>query len=421
MMTINASIANADARSAVREYAESQTALAADYLERAKAIASLVERDAVETERLAMITPAVHDAYAANDLYWMSIPEELGGSGLGPVAAIPVIEEMTRADASSGWSLMANAFNNAMAAGHMPAEGAFMLWGGKDKAITCGQFAAVGAGVETADGVRGGGHFRFGSGSGHADWIGGGVILHKDGMPIMREDGTPEARVIHVPRGKFNLNGGWDVIGLTGTASFDYEIPEQLVPPHLVFSGDPMAAPLRGGPLLHIGWFGIGAAGHSAVALGIAKRALQEVAGIVHNKRRLGYSVDVHEHPVFRHEFTTHDAAYWAARALVLQAFWSIEETVAAGLEIDAEQMSRLRQACSWAHKMAVDVVGFCHRWGASQSFRNPSVLGRCTRDLAVATQHVIADESAWSDCAGPIYESWLGTGAGANKIARSA
>lgn len=396
---------------ALQKYAQSQAALAADYLERALSVSPLVERDANETERLAMITPAVHDAYAANNLYWMSIPEELGGPGLGPAGAIPVIEEMTRADGSSGWSLMANAFNNAMAAGHMPDDGADQLWGGKHKAITCGQFAAVGSGVETTEGVRGGGRFRFGSGSGHADWIGGGVILQRDGKPILREDGTPEARVIHVPRGNFTMCGGWDVIGLTGTASFDYEIPEQLVPPHLVFSGDPMSPPLRGGPLLHIGWFGIGAAGHAAVALGIARRALEEVANIVHEKRRLGYAVDVHQHPVFRHQFTQFDASFWATRALVLNAFWAIEETVVGGLSPSAEQMSRIRQACSMAHKMAVEVVQFCHHWGASQSFRNPSALGRCTRDLAVATQHVIADESAWSDCAEPIYQSWLRPG----------
>ncbi len=246
-MTIVNSITGNSAEPAVQKYAETQALLAADYLERAKSIAPLIERDADETERLVMITPAVHDAYAANNLYWLSLPEELGGPSLGPTAAIPVIEEISRADSSSGWSLMANAFNIALAAGHMPDDGAFMLWGGKEKAITCGQFAAVGKGAESVDGVRGGGHFRFGSGSGYANWIGGGVILHKNGKPVLREDGTPEARVIHVPRGSFTLNGGWDAIGLTGTASFDYEIPEQLVPPHLVFSGDPMAAPLRGG------------------------------------------------------------------------------------------------------------------------------------------------------------------------------
>jgi len=420
-MTSMEPIADARALAAVEKYAKAQAALAANYLERAKAIAPLIERDANETERLAMLTLPVHDALAANGLYWMSIPEDLGGPGLGPAGAIPVLEEVTRADASTGWSLMANAFNNAMAAGHLPDEGAFMLWGGKEKANTCGQFAAMGIGTEGPDGVRGGGQFRFGSGSGRANWIGGGVVLHKDGKPIMNENGQPEARVIHVPMADCRMHGGWDVIGLTGTSSFDYEIPEQLVPPHLVFNGDPMAAPLRGGPLLHIGWFGIGSAGHCSVALGLARRALEEVAAIVHGRPRMGYTVPVHEHPVFRHELAMHDANFWATRALVLQAFWSIEETVVSGGKPDELQMSRLRQACSQAHKMAVEVVRFCHHWGASQSFRNPTVLGRCTRDLAVATQHIIADQAAWSDCAEPIYLSWLRPDKAGNQARASA
>jgi alkylation response protein AidB-like acyl-CoA dehydrogenase len=395
---------------AARQYAEKQAALAADYVERARAIAPLVERDAEATERGSMITAAVHDAFAANNLYWMAIPEELGGPGLGPVAGMQVIEEIACADGSSGWSLMANAFNNAMAAGHMPDEGAHLLWGGKQKAITCGQFAAVGKGVVVDGGVRGGGHYRFGSGSGHADWIGGGVVIHENGRPRMLENGQPDMRVLHVPMSQARMCGNWDVIGLVGTASFDYELDDLTVPSHLIFSGDPVAEPLRGGPLLHVGWFGIGAAGHTAIVLGIMRRALQEVARIVFERPRLGYSVHVHEHPVFKHEFTQHEASYWAARGLAHKAFGAIEAAVSGGGKVSAEELSRLRQACSHAHNTAVEVVRFCHRWGASESFRNPTALGRCTRDMAVATQHVIADEAAWSDCADPIYRSWLPT-----------
>jgi alkylation response protein AidB-like acyl-CoA dehydrogenase len=400
-------ILESDNLAAAQKYAEAQAAMAADYLERAKAIAPLVERDAEATEQGAMITRAVHDAFVEANLYWMAIPEELGGPGLGPVAAMQVVEEISRADGSSGWSLMANAFNNAMAAGHLPDEGARLLWGGKHKAITCGQFAAVGVGVEEAGGVRGGGHYRFGSGSGHADWIGGGVVVHENGKPRMLENGLPDMRVLHVPIGQARMCGNWDVIGLVGTASFDYEI-DDLTPAHLIFSGDPMAEPLRGGPLLHVGWFGIGAAGHSAIVLGIMKRALQEVANIVFGRARLGYSVPVHEHPVFKHEFTQHEASYWAARGLAYKAFEAIETRVVGGGKVTPEELNRLRQACSFAHKTAVEVVRFAHRWGASEAFRNPTALGRCTRDMAVATQHVIADEAAWSDCAEPIYRSWL-------------
>jgi hypothetical protein len=136
---------------------------------------------------------------------------------------------------------------------------------------------------------------------------------------------------------------------------------------------------------------------------------LEEVARIVHGRSRLGYSVPVHEHPVFKHEFAVHEASYWAARAYAYRAFQAIETTVSAGGEVSAEEISRLRQACSYVHKMAVEVVQFCHHWGASDSFRNPTALGRCSRDLSVATQHVIVDKATWADCAEPIYRSWLG------------
>lgn len=400
---------NAMTKSAlVEQYVQTQVSLAADYVERARSIAALVEREADGTERGSMITKAVHDAFVGNNLYWMMLPKDLGGPELGGRGGFQVIEEVACADGSTGWSLMANAFNNGLASGFMPDEGADLMYGGKEKAITCGQFSAAGKATEVDGGLLGGGHYRFGSGSGHATWIGGGVVVHENGKPRLLANGMPDTRVIHVPIGKYKLCGNWDVMGLVGTASFDYEIPEQFVPDCLVMEGSTTPRPLRGGPFFHFGWFGFGAVGHSAVALGIMKRALREVAVIVHNKSRMGYPCVVNEHPVFKHQFAYKEATYWAARHLILDVIDKVEADAAAGEAITFAHHARLRQACSWIHDAAVDVVRFCHHWGATQAFRNPSALGRCTRDVAVATQHVIADEIAMVDHAEPIYQSWL-------------
>lgn len=399
------------ATEAAREYAQAQASLAADFLDRALLVAPLVERDADAAEQKSMITPAVHDAFVAEGLYWMLLPGKLGGADLGGRGGFEVIEEIARADGSTGWSLMANAFNNALACAFMPDAGADMMWGGKRPGITCGQFSPGGKAVLAQGGLRGGGHYQFGSGCGHADWIGGGVVVHEDGKPRLLENGQPDVRVIHVPIDKAEICGNWNVTGLVATASFDYEILDQFVPDALVFPGSPDTKPVRGGPLLHLGWFGIGAVGHSAVVLGMTKRALEEVVAIVHNKSRIGYGCFVHEHPVFKHQFAYHEGTYQAARHLVLGAVDTVEAAVASGQSVTAEHLARLRQACSWAHRAAVEVVGFCHHWGASQAFRNPSALGRCSRDLAVATQHVIADETALSDNADPIYGAWLDRG----------
>jgi alkylation response protein AidB-like acyl-CoA dehydrogenase len=399
--------------SAAKAYAEKQEALAADYLERARAIAPLVENEAEATERGGRITRAVHEAFAASNLYWMLIPEELGGPGLGAVGGIQVTEEIARADGSSGWSFMANAFTNAAVAGHISDEGAHALWGGAKKGNTCGQFAPNGTGVDVEGGVRGGGRYKFGSGSAYADWIVGGIIIQENGKPCILDNGRPDMRVLNVPMERVKLCGNWDVIGLVGTGSVDYEITDQFVPSHLVMAGgDPLAVPRRGGPLLHLGGIGLAASGHLGVALGIAKRALQEIAEIVHGKTRQGFSaappIPIHEHPVFRHEFAIQEAAYQSARIFALDVFAAAEATIANGGQTTEAQRARLRQACSLAHKMSSEVVAFCHHWGASQSFRNPTALGRCTRDAAVMTQHIIVDETAWSECVDPIYRTWL-------------
>ena len=73
------------------------------------------------------------------------------------------------------------------------------MYGGKNEAITSGQFSAAGKAMEVEDGLLGGGHYQFGRGSMHATWIGGGVVIYENGKARMLESGMPDARVIHVP------------------------------------------------------------------------------------------------------------------------------------------------------------------------------------------------------------------------------
>ena len=49
------------------------------------------------------------------------------------------------------------------------------------------------------DGYTVSGHYSFGSGSAHADWVGGGALEIVDGEPSMLAPGRPAIRVFFVP------------------------------------------------------------------------------------------------------------------------------------------------------------------------------------------------------------------------------
>ena len=66
------------------------------------------------------------------------------------------------------------------------------------------------------------------------------------------------------------------LVGLRGTGSYDYTVPEQDIPWSFTMERT-CIEPQRGGALFTAGIAGYGCLGHAAVALGLMKRSLQEI------------------------------------------------------------------------------------------------------------------------------------------------
>jgi len=49
---------------------------------------------------------------------------------------------------------------------------------------------------------------------------------------------------------------------------------------------------------------------------------------------------------------------------------------------------------------VAADAVRFAYTWSGSDGLRNPSVLGRCFRDISAGTQHIFVDNNTLTDMA---------------------
>lgn len=295
---------------------------------------------------------------------------------------------------------MATAFSTAIIAGYINTDGAADLFGGQRPAITAGMLLPRGTARRVDGGYLVDGNWSFASGSAFADWIGVGfMVADESGDMILDEAGTPEARIALLPREQVDFKGGWNVWGLVGTGSYDYGVRERFVPEHhtmLTFA----TTSVRPDPIFAFGTLGMGVLGHSAVALGIAQRALEEVATSCATKIRAGQSTPVGEADLFRHGFVHNEASLQAARLYVYDVIAKAEATAAAGEPLRAEQFARFRQAVTWVHDVAKEVVDFAHRWAGSASIRDNTAMGRCVRDIAVATQHVLVDQSTLIDAA---------------------
>jgi alkylation response protein AidB-like acyl-CoA dehydrogenase len=369
-----------------------------DPLAAARGLAPLVEAEAEAGEAACEITPRVVDALADAGLFGLMVPEALGGLEADIATTLEVYEELSRADGSTGWSVLANATTSAFAGAYCDDAAVREMFGTEERAIHAGQLAPVGSAERVDDGATGPGYlvsgrYRFGSGSEHATWMGGGTFERRSGeLALDPESGMPVLRVFFVPKARVEMRGNWEVMGLVGTGSFDYEVPEQFVAEGSTF---PLLTPTvhRGGPIYHLGVLGMTSAGHAAFALGVGRRALEELASIVQTKQRMG-SAPVHDQQLFQHDYAIHDAALLAARAFVYDVFGAAEATVAAGSDASMLQLQRLRQATTYATRVAADAVRFAYLWAGTDALRSPSALQRCFRDIHAGTQHIFVDNS---------------------------
>jgi indole-3-acetate monooxygenase len=363
-------------------------------VDKARALRPLIERDAALAESESSTTKAVVDALAEAELFWMLVPRELGGAEAGIDEALAVFEELAYADGSTGWSAMANATSSAFAAIYTSDEAAKAMFNADGRGIHAGMLGPVGTARLDADGFTVTGKYSFGSGCAHATWFGAGTQeVDAGGEPLNDASGLPALRVVFLRPEQVVLRGNWNVLGLAGTGSYDYTVEEQFVAEGFSF---PLltAVPRRGGPMYNLGLFGIVASGHAGFALGVGSRALDELLALVPTKQRMGQFTSVADEQLFQHDFAMHDAAMRAARAYVFDVFGAAEAAALAGGAPSLVQQQRMRQATTYATRVAADAARFAYIWAGTGALRNGNTLQRCFRDIHAGTQHIYVDNN---------------------------
>jgi alkylation response protein AidB-like acyl-CoA dehydrogenase len=191
--------------------------------------------------------------------------------------------------------------------------------------------------------------------------------------------------------------GNWDVLGLEGTGSYDYDIPEYWLPEGFAFSFfDPVQR--RGGPLYRLGPLGIAAVGHAGFALGVGRRALDELGRMALGKKRIGQMV-LCEQQAFQRDYGRVTAGLEAARAYCRATFDDAFRAACAD-EVTHEVRARCRLATLNAHAAAAAAADFAYHEAGSDSLRTGSIIQRCFRNMRAATQHVFVDDNIYADSA---------------------
>jgi alkylation response protein AidB-like acyl-CoA dehydrogenase len=363
----------------------------------------LIESEADGIEENCTISQPVVDAIEKSGLFRLSTPKEIGGLEADVDTVAAVCEAMSFSDGATGWAFTQNTIVGSYLS-YVEPESAKQFAALRAGA---GHFAPIGIAHEEEGGYRVSGNWQFASGSGHAEFMGGGAIIMRDGeVAPMGDDGKLPLVGFFVPADKAILKGNWDTMGLRGTGSFDYEIPEVFVEEGVTWNINMGYAPRKsGGAVFSLGPQAYGCIGSCGWALGVASRALYEIAEIAKAGRtRLG-SAALRDQEEFQRDLGFHQTAVDGARIQFLTIYNQAVDIIDSGAS-DEECSEAVRQCKAHANyvvkQAAKSAVIFAWEASGSAGMRNPSRLQRCFRDIYIGTAHQVFDDKGYREVIKP-------------------
>ncbi|MCK1361392.1 acyl-CoA dehydrogenase family protein [Bradyrhizobium sp. 199] len=365
-------------------------------VERARAIAPLIAREANETERTRRLTPGVVAALIENGLYRALLPQSLGGGEAPPETFMQMLEEIAKADASTAWCL-GQCSVCAMIAASLDRDTAQEIFNTPPGILAWGAIAHEARSVE--GGYRVTARWDFASGSRQASWLGAHVrIVGSDGAPRKNADGSPEVRTILFPATSAVLHDVWQAIGLAGTGTDSYEVSNLFIPERFTAFRDVPSALREKGPLYRIGTGSTFGLGFAAVSLGVARATLDAAIALSRAKHQSLAASAMRDNQAVHGLIGRTEGDLRAARAYLYATAHAMWRDLTTTGEFSAAHRSAVRLAATWTiHQSAKVVDTAYHMAGATAVFRsNP--FERRFRDMHAIAQQIQARDTHYED-----------------------
>jgi alkylation response protein AidB-like acyl-CoA dehydrogenase len=198
----------------------------------------------------------------------------------------------------------------------------------------------------------------------------------------------------------------WNPSGLRGTGSHDFQVHDAFVPEgrETILGITP---PHLDTPLYRFPFFGLMAVSVCAVALGIARRAIDEFVILAAKKVPAWTQHPLAQRPIIQAQVAEAEAALRSARAFIFDAIDAAWDVASAGKKLSSDLRRDLRLAAANAVRQSVKAVDLMYEAGGGSAIHAESPLQRCFRDVHVVTQHVLVNTSLYEQT-GKLY---LGAG----------
>src|SRR2546428_9322230 len=218
---------------------------------------------------------SLFEALADAGMFHLAFPRSLGGAELDLPTYVEVIEEIGKADASTGWIVNQNSIFATYAA-RMPRDVARAIWVDTPRAVVANTPAPSARAIVVPGGYRVAGRQGFSTGCRHAPWVAAHGQVIDNGEPRV-VNGQPETRYLLVPVAEAELLDTWKVRGMRGTVTHHFAVNDVFVPAER--SVHSVSAPLlEEGPLYRVPRTLCFASGDGAIALAVARSCLDAFA-----------------------------------------------------------------------------------------------------------------------------------------------
>ena len=356
-------------------------------LEIARSLAPTIRARAAEIEGARQLPKDLVMEIANAGLFKVAVPEAEGGMGADIMTTLQVIEEVARADGSTGWCL-AMGINTFRQSAQLAPEVRREIFYSDPVGVSAGSANPRGRAVAVPGGYRVTGHWFFASGCMHSSAVHGACKVFDGDTPRLRPTGEQEVRIaFFYPKALARIIDTWDVSGMRGTGSHDIEVEDLFVPEERTFSAAERRARVTG-PINRMHGFDLAGCGFCCVGLGVARAALDTFAELAQRKVPRGSSDLLRDRATVQAIVGEAEATFRAGRALLFDVVEDMWRTVLASQAITERQRADLRLAMTHAAQRAAKATHMvCAAAGTTSIFAS-SPLERYARDAEVVTRH---------------------------------
>lgn len=352
----------------------------------ARGVAPLVAAAGERTEKERKVPADVMKALHEAKLFRLLMPRSINGCEADPLSYMQVLEEISAADASTGWCL-GQGLGCSLAAAFVDRAVAAEIYDKPDGVLAWGPPNGAKA-IKAKGGYRVTGRWRFASGSPNCTWFGGhSEVCEADGTPSKDDKGRPIMRTMLFPASSAEIIKVWDVIGLRGTGSDDYAVKDLFVPDAYTTWRDSVPDRREMGPLYNIPLLTMYGMGFAGVALGIARTVLADFMALAQQKKSSGMSVRLCENAVIQSQTAQNVAKLESGRAFLVKMIKEFYGAAAAGGDYSLDLRAKLRISITWSMQQAKDVVDFCYHAAGTNAIFEKNTFERRFRDIHTVTQ----------------------------------